>query len=228
MKSPIIKFAAAALILVVIILGMERFGINSSSVAWGDISEHFTSVPFFNLTIYTKENSSSKISKMQIWKSEDSRVRVESENATSFIDLKGTVNKIITFDQNSKSSVQIEGVSFSQSANAPNMSLMVILWDMMNTEGQFSLDTLIKNFPSNVNGITLVTAAETAASKEIILFEAKSLTTPEHLTIWALRESKLPLLMQFRDPRSGDFGDFIFNYSQKMDPSFFDSESFKK
>jgi hypothetical protein len=71
-----------------------------------------------------------------------------------------------------------------------------------------------------------VEAADTVASKEIIVFEAKSQNTPQYLTIWVLRESKLPLLMQFRDPISGEYGDFIFNYSQKMEPSFFDPETF--
>ena len=228
MKNPITKLAAAAVILVVIFLGMEILGINSSSIAWGDISEHFASVPFFNLTIYTNENTSSKIRKTQMWKSEDSRVRVESENVISFIDLKGRANKITIFDQNSVSALQMEGMSLSQSANAPNISLIVILWNMMNTKGQFSLDTLIKNFPSNVGEILPVETSDIAASKEIIVFEAKSQTTPEYLRIWVLRESKLPLIMEYKDPRSGDFGDLIFNYSQKMDPSFFDPDAFKK
>ncbi len=228
MKSLVTKLAAAAVILIAVFIGMEIFGINNSSIAWGDISKHFESVPFFNLTTYIREDDSSEIRKIQIWKSEDSRVRGQAENGITFVDLKDGKIKLTTFDQHSESKLEAVDISIRQSAKDPNISLTAILWDTLCTKGQFSLDTLIKSFPSNVSGITPVEAADTVASKEIIVFEAKSQTTPQYLTIWALRESKLPLLMQFRDPRSGEYGDFIFNYSHKMEPSFFDPEAFKK
>ena len=107
-----------------------------------------------------------------------------------------------------------------------NTSLAKIFIDTLGTEGQFSLDTLINSFPSDVSGITPVATADTVASKEIIVFKAKSETTPEHLTIWALWESKLPVQMQFRDPRNGEYGDFFFDYSQQKDAAFFDSAAF--
>jgi len=108
----------------------------------------------------------------------------------------------------------------------PNTSLAKIFLDTLGTEGQFSLDTLIKSFPPNVSGITPVATADTAASKEIIVFKAKSETTPEHLTIWALRESKLPVQIQFRDPRNGEYGDFFFDYSEQKEAEFFDPKAF--
>ena len=95
-------------------------------------------------------------------------------------------------------------------------------------EGEFSLDTLTSSLPAGVRGITPVKAADTAASRETVLFEAKHESTPERLTIWALRRSKLPIRVNFSDPRKNEYGDFFFDYSERKDPSFFDPAAFAK
>jgi len=183
MKNRITKLAAAAVILVAVFIVLKIFGINSSSVAWADISEHFESVPFFNLTTYIGKDDSSEIRKIQIWKSEDSRARVLYKNGTTFVGLKDGKMKLTTFDRHSELKLKAVNISVRHSANDPNVSLTKILIDTLCAEGQFSLDTLIKSFPSNVSGITPVEAADTAASKEIIVFEAKSQTTSQYLTL---------------------------------------------
>jgi hypothetical protein len=93
---------------------------------------------------------------------------------------------------------------------------------------RFSLDTLIAQLPSGSSDLVAVESAETPASRETILFEAKHESTPERLLIWALRESKLPVQMRFSDPRNGDRGDFVFNYTDRKDAAFFDPEVFKQ
>jgi hypothetical protein len=93
-------------------------------------------------------------------------------------------------------------------------------------DGRFSLETLVKSFPSETQGMAPVEIVNTAAAKETIVFEVKHQTTPERLLIWALRESKLPTRVCFRDPRNKEFGDFIFDYYQKKDAAFFDPNSF--
>jgi len=224
MKSPMTKLAPAAAVIIAVLIGINHFGGSGTSVVWAEIAEHFESVPFFNLTIYIGDDSSQEAKKIQIWKSEDSRVRAYDGNVTIYSDLKS-------------SQMTASARNFAVKSNDPivkwiifdsNTSLAKIFLDTLGTEGQFSLDTLIKSLPPNVSGITPVATADTVASKEIIVFKAKSETTPEHLTIWALRESKLPVQMQFRDPRNGEYGDFFFNYSEKMDDTFFDPNAFTK
>jgi len=186
-------------------------------------------------TIYIGKDSSQEIKKIQIWKSEDSRVKASDGNVTISTDLKKTDMKYADLknradkmtDSARNFALKSNGTILKWMANDSNNILAKIFWDTLGTEGQFSLDTLIKSFPSDVNGITPVAAADTAASKEIIVFEAKSETTPEHLTIWALRESKLPVQMQFRDPRNGEYGDFFFDYSEQKEADFFDLKAFK-
>jgi hypothetical protein len=226
MKSPLTKLAAAAVIIVIVFFSADYFSTNGSSVAWADLAEHFESAPFFNLTIYIGKDSSPEIKKIQIWKSEDSRVKAYDGNVTICADWKNRKGKMTASARNmavKSNDPIVKWIIFDS-----NTSLAKIFLDTLGTEGQFSLDTLIKSFPPNVSGITPVATADTVASKEIIVFKAKSETTPEHLTIWALRESKLPVQMQFRDPRNGEFGDFFFNYSEKMDDTFFDPNAFTK
>ena len=103
------------------------------------------------------------------------------------------------------------------------MFLMLLCQD-----GRFSLDTLTNSLPPEMKGITPVTSTNTVVSRETILFEAKHETTPERLTIWALRQSKLPIRLCFSDPRKGEYGDFVFDYSGRKDPSFFDPATFAK
>jgi len=226
MKSPLTKLAAAAVIIVIVFFSADYFSTNGSSVAWADLAKHFESVPFFNLTIYFGKDSSPEIKKIQIWKSEDSRVKAYDGNVTICADFKNRKNTMTAYSRILAVKTDdpiVKWITFDSST-----SLAKIFIDTLGTEGQFSLDTLIKSFPSDVSGITPVATADTAASKEMVVFEAKSETTPEHLTIWALRESKLPVQMQFRDPRNGEYGDFFFNYSEKMDDTFFDPNTFTK
>ena len=215
MKSSITKIAAAAVIIVVMILGIYHFGISATSVAWADISEHFESVPFFNLTIYIGNDTSAQTRKIEIWKSEDGKVRVHDDNKVIFADFNGGEIVITAFDR-----------STGEPVNVDTHGLAKIFIDILCPKGGFSLDTLISSLPSHTMGITPVKTADTTVSEEIVVFEVKSDTTPEHLSIWALRDSKLPTRLCFRDPRNKEFGDFIFEYFEKKDSKFFDPKAF--
>jgi hypothetical protein len=213
MKSPISKLAAAAVIVIAVFIGIEIFDANGSSVAWADVAERFESVPFFNVTMYIGHDNSTETKKIEIWKSKDSRVRAHEGNTVFFADFSKNNNKFIIFDRTTKKLVN----------SGENVPMFIRL---LCNEGRFSLDTLTKSFPPQVKGITPLETADTAASRETVLFEATHKTTPERLTIWALRGSKLPIRVCFRDSRKNEYGDFFFDYSQQKNASFFDPETF--
>jgi len=199
MKSPITKLAAAAVIVIAVFIGIEQFNTNGSSVAWADVAERFESVPFFNITIYLCDPSN-KTKKIEIWRSEDSRIRAHEGNKVFFKDLSKDKNKFTIFDRSTKKLVNGD-------ENLPSF-----IRRLCGNEGRFSLDTLTKSFPSDVKGIIPLETADTAASNEIVLFRAKAKEiTPEALKIWALRESKLPIRF-FVHPSKGYF-DLFFDYS---------------
>ncbi|MBP7049746.1 MAG: hypothetical protein KBE65_01890 [Phycisphaerae bacterium] len=215
MTRPIGKLAVAAVTIVAVSILLSQLGdvLGSSPVAWADITEHFESVPFFHLTLYIGHETSPETQKIEIWKSEGSRLRAHEGNKVFFADFTRKDQQIVVFDGTTRKSVEGGG-------NAPGFLAMLC------KDGQFSLNTLTASFPSGVKGITPVTTADTAASQETVLFEAKHETTPERLTIWALRESKLPIRMRFEDPRQQEFGDFFFDYSEKKALAFFDPNAF--
>ncbi len=215
MKNPITKLTTAAVIIVLVILGLIAFiGTGSNSgIVWADVAERFESVPFVNITAYFHKTGN-KMKKMEIWKSEDSRIRVHEGNKVFFTDLSKDKNKFTIFDRSTKKPVNGD-------KNSPSF-----IWRLCVNEGRFSLDTLTKNFPSDVKGIIHLETADTAASNEIVLFGAKAKEIPpERLKIWALRKSKLPIRFFVR-PDEG-YMDLFFDYSEQKDAAFFDPETFK-
>lgn len=214
MRNPIAKLAAAAVIIFVVFIGADQFWSNGSSIAWAEVAERFGSVPFFNLTIYIGNDTSAETKRIDIWKSEKSKIRVHEGDTVIFADFSDGKSEVAAFDRLSKKSVESHG-------------LAGIFLDVFCKDGQFSLNILTQSFPGGVRDMTPVQTADTAASKETVVFEAKHESTPERLLIWALRESKLPVRLCFSDPRSNERGDFLFDYSENKDDTFFDPNAFK-
>jgi hypothetical protein len=103
-----------------------------------------------------------------------------------------------------------------------------VFLDILCPADRFSLDTLVARFPDGVEDLTAIETADTPASREMVFFEATHESTPERLLIWALRDSKLPIQLRFFDPRSGERGDFFFDYTDKKPSTFFDPEAFER
>ncbi|MHC4537310.1 MAG: hypothetical protein ACYS6K_25505 [Planctomycetota bacterium] len=217
MKSPITKLAAAALIIIAVFVGIDQFDTNSSSVAWADVAERFESVPFIKITIYLLFDPSNKTKKIEIWKSEDSRIRAHEGNKVFFADISKHKNEFTIFDRSTKKLLNGD-------ENLPTFT-STFIWRLCSKEGRFSLDTLTKSFPSDVKGIIPLETADTAASKETILFRAKAKEiSPERLKIWALRKSKLPIRFFVRP--EGGYMDLFFDYSEHKEAAFFDPVAF--
>ena len=213
MKSPITKLAAAAVIIIAVFIGIDQLGTNRSSVVWADVAERFESVPFFNITAYIRKPAT-KTKKIEIWRSEDSRIRAHEGNKVFFADFSKDKNKFTIFDRSTKKLV-----------NSDENLLPGFIRRLCNKKGRFSLDTLTKSFPSDVKGIIPLETADTAASNETVLFRAKAKEiTPEALKIWALRKSKLPIRF-FVSPEDG-YIDLFFDYSEQKDAAFFDPAAF--
>jgi len=218
MKSPITKLAvAAAVVVIAALITINLFGGGVTNVAWAEITERFESVPFFSLTIYIGYDMSAQARKIEIWKSEDGRVRAHDGNNVIFADFSGGKNVVLAFDRTTKQPVP---------ENPYDLARMFI--GILCPDGRFSLETLVKSFPSETQGMAPVEIENTAAAKETIVFEVKHQTTPERLLIWALRESKLPTRVRFQDPRNHECGDFVFDYSEKKDAAFFDPNTFRE
>jgi len=216
MKSPITKLVAAAVIIIAVFVGIEQFDTDSSSVVWADVAERFESVPFINITVYIRKPAT-KTKKIEIWKSEDSRIRAHEGNTVFFADISKHKNEFTIFDRSTKKLLNGD-------ENLPAF-ICTFIWELCSKEGRFSLDTLTKSFPSDVKGIIPLETADTAASKETVLFRAKAKEiAPARLKIWALRKSKLPIRFFVRP--EGGYMDLFFDYSEHKEAAFFDPVAF--
>jgi hypothetical protein len=215
MKNSKTKLAAAAVIIVAVLISINPFGNSKTSVLWADVAERFESVPFFHLTTYFGHDTSAVSEQVEIWKSEDGRVRVHGEDTVIFADFNKKEGKVLSFYRSTKEPKVSDGT-------APKFVTLLC------KEGRFSLDTLTNSLPPEIKDITPIASDDTAVSRETVLFEAKHETTPERFTIWALRRSKLPIRLRYQDPRESEYGDFFFDYSERKDPSFFDPAAFAK
>ena len=218
MKSPITKLAAAAVIIIALFVGISHFGGSVENVAWADVEERFESVPFFNVTMYVgwgpySEDQKLEFHKTEIWTSENSQLRAHSndEEEVIFADFADGNNVVVAFDSSTK-----------QPLNADRMAKLANSFHgFLRPKGEFSLDTLLD---SDDKGITPVETADTAASKETVLFEVKHETA--QVSIWALRKSKLPMRASLSDTKNKVYVDMLFNYSEKKDAKFFDPNAF--
>lgn len=214
MKNPKIKLAAVAIIVIAVFIGINPFGNSKTNIVWADVAEKFESVPFFHLTIYAGSDKSRPNKRVEIWKSEDGRVRAHEDNEVIFAKFSDGQPEIVGFDRSTREPVQTMGLTF---------------WFLQDLRlgGRFSLKTLIDSMPSDTKELIPVETTETVASRDIVVFEARCSPAGEGLFIWALRESKLPIQMRFHDPRNNEYGDFLFDYSRPKDADFFDPNAFK-
>jgi len=219
MKSPITKLAAAAVIIIALFVGISHFGGSVESVAWADVEERFESVPFFNVTMYVgwgpySQDQKLEFHKTETWKSENGQTRTHLRDEVIFAEFVDGNNVVVAFDSSTKQPLNADRMAkVANSSGFPSAK-----------KREFSLDTLLMDFPSDDKGITPVETADTAASKETVLFEVKHETV--QVSIWALRKSKLPMRASLSDTKNKVYADMLFNYSEKKDAKFFDPNAF--
>ncbi|UCD51356.1 MAG: hypothetical protein JSW27_01740 [Phycisphaerales bacterium] len=223
MKSPMIKLAAAAIIIAVPIV-LSQFDSSLENVAWSDVAERFASVPFFSVTIYLGYETSAEAKKIEIWKSEDSLIRAHEggkvlfasavDDPSAIFDFGNASGQVVAFDRSTKQAVEADGMAR-------------LFLRLLCPKGRFSLNTLLASAGDEME-ITTVAADDATTSAETIVYDGNHKSTPERVRIWALRRSRLPVRLRFEDPRNGECADLLFNYTDKKDAAFFSPEVFKQ
>jgi len=213
MKRRITKLAAAAVIIIAVLIGINQFGgsIDGASVAWADVAERFRSVPFFSTVIYMKEDALSEPKQIELWMGQacQSRMRIGSQVVFG---QGGKVTK--AFDVKSRREAEPESTAEALLGRLGGM-------------GEFSLDTVIRSISGGkLVDVTPEVNSDAVISKDLVVFDLKSKISPEWLRIWALRSSKLPVRVRMWDPRDGGCVDAIMNYSRQQADEFFDPDSY--
>ena len=211
---PLIKLAAAAVIVIVIIFGFEKF--SNSSIAWADVVEKFQSVSFFNATFYLKENTSAEPVQIDVWMGRGGKARIK-------------VKEQVLFAKNGK---LISGFNYVNKKELDDDNFDIQARSVISLLGEsdsFSLDTVVQNMSRGVlKEITPLINSEAVISEDIVVFDLTSDLYPQWLRIWALRESKLPIRILAWNPENGQSQDVVLTYTKEQSESFFDSDAYQK
>jgi len=212
MKSKITKFAAAAVVIIAALIGINQFGgsIDGNSVAWASIAERFRSVSFFKATIYIKEDALDRPVQIEVWRNRQGLARLRYGSQVVF----ARDGKVIqAFDLESKSQTEPSG-------------MLVAILAQFGTD-EFSLETVVQAISGGqLVNVTPLVNAEASISKDIVVFDIEHEGSPQWFRIWALRESKLPTHIRMWDPRDGECADMILTYSKEQQDIFFDPQAF--
>ena len=111
MKSPFTKLVAAAAIVIAVPVILSQFGTSLESVAWAEVAKRFESVPFFNVTIYLSEEPSAEARRIDIWKSENGRVRAQEGNTVVFSDFVDGKRTTVAFDRSTKQPAHLNSMA---------------------------------------------------------------------------------------------------------------------
>ena len=152
MKSRITKFAAAAVIIIAVLIGINQFGgsIDGTSVVWASIAERFRSVPFFKATMYMKENALDRPVQIELWRNSQGLARIRYGNQIVF----AKDGKVIqAFDLESKSQTEPHG-------------MLVGILAMLGAD-KFSLETVVQGISGGqLVNVTPLVNAEASISED--------------------------------------------------------------
>jgi len=209
MKSRITKLSAAAVIIIVVLFCIHQFSV--SSVAWASVAERFRSAPFFNATIYFKEDATAQPEQIELWMNREGLARLRYDNRVAF----AKEGKIIrAFDLKTRSEIE------------PDQKV-VTLMHLMGDAESFSLETVIRGVSGGeLVDVTPLVNTDAVISEDLVVFDIEHEKSPQWFRIWALRESKLPVRIRMWDPRDGECADVLLTYSKQQQEIFFDPNAF--
>ena len=222
MKSPITKLAAAAVIIIAVFWGLNKFNrsISFTSSAWADVVNKFQSVKFFSATIYLKENIASEPTQIELWMNKDGRTRLLSGKEVVFAE---NANIVKAFDIQNRKEIEVD------------KRARLLLKELLGSTGEFSLGTFLKALSDdnktlsdgNLEDITPMINSDEIISQDIVVFDIQP-NGLEWCRIWALQESKLPIRIKLWTPMDGGSVDVVLTYSKQQSDEFFDPQAFLK
>ncbi|MHC4299279.1 MAG: anti-sigma factor family protein [Planctomycetota bacterium] len=214
--SPIAKrvaeVAAAAVIIIGVFVGLYHFG--GSNVVWADVVEKFSSVAFFNASIYIREDVTSEPKQMELWMNRAGRARMRIGTQVVF----GSDGKITdAFDIKTRRRVEADEHA-------------VFFLNKISEADELSLDSIISTmFGGEMEDVTPLINPDAVISQDLVVFDVELPgDSPEWVRIWALRESRLPVRIRVWDPRDGDSTDVVLDYSREQADEFFDPNEFEQ
>lgn len=208
-KSLITKLAAAAVIVITAIVGINQF--SSSSVAWADVAERFRSVPFCSAVVYIKDDVLDEPRQFELWMGQGGRARIRVGSQVIF----GCVGEVTrAFDLEKRREVK------------PDLQAVQML-EILGATGEYSLETVIRMISGeSLIDVTPLVNADAVVQEDLVVFDIRSEVSPQWARIYALRKSELPVGIRIWDPQNAECVDVFITYSKEQPDVFFDAQTF--
>lgn len=217
-KNKMTKIAAAAVIIIAAIIGINQFGgsVSLTSVAWADVVEKFRSMSFYNAVFYIKENAASEPKQIELWVSSEHKARLRVGSQLLFAE-----NGKISAGYNFKDRILLNEAQYDEMGEAIIQKLCL--------HQTLSLENIVKTLhEGELMETTPQINPDAMISKDLLVFDIDSKISPQWMRIWTLRESKLPVRLRMWDPRDGECMDVMFTYEKQQPAEFFDSGKYKE
>ncbi len=218
MKTRITKLAAAAVIIIAVLIGINQYGgsVSFASVAWADVVKSFESVNFFSAAIYMKDKPSAEPKQFELWMGEEGRARMRVRDQVLF-----TQDGQVTDAFNFVNSARIDSEQVDDQAE--------VILRMLGQSRNFSLDIIVKTmFKGKLQEVTPLINLSAGISEDMVVFDVTTDQHPQWMRIWALRQSQLPVRIRVWDPRDGSAVDIFITYSKEQPDKFFDAKAYEE
>ncbi len=207
-------WAVAGLMLFAVAVGYVFSG--QYNPTWADVMERFASVPVAHATVYVRFNAISEPIQLELWMGEGSKVRMRAGNRMVFGE-KGQVVDTVPYGPGKRI---VPGLLFAEE------TVKEFIGRLGNTDS-FSFETIFELIPDLGQLSVPFRNQEASIGNDLVVFDLNSETSPEWVRVWALRESRLPVRVQYWDPRMAQSIDVLLSYANRQPAEFFDPEAFK-
>lgn len=207
---------AAALMLAVAAFAAGSMAVNlGPRPTWADVVEKFGAVHGLHADIYIEKRASGDPVHVELWMGQGGLTRMRAGHEVSF----GHQGRIVD-------SVLLEDAPISpRVAHARNMVRDFV--EAVGMADAFSLETLIEVLPGSTAELEVLESQAPAPSHDLIVFDMADESEALQVRIWALRRSRLPVRVLFRDPSSGERVDVTLSYTDTPPAEFFDPIRFR-
>lgn len=203
--------AAAALLLAVAAFAAGSMAVNiGPRPTWADVVEKFGAVHGLQADIYIEERAGGDPVHIALWMGQGGLTRMHAGHEISF----GRQGRIVD-------SFLLEDEPLSPRIAAARNIVRGFV-EAVGAADAFSLETLIAVLPGSTGELRVLESQATAPSHDLIVFDMAGEREALQVRIWALRRSRLPVRVLFRDPASGERVDVTLSYTDIQPGVFFD------
>ena len=208
---------AAAFIIAVAAFAAGSLAVNlDPRPTWADVVEKFGAVHGFQADVYVKERGGGDPIHVELWMGQGGLARMRTGSEVSFA-RRGRIVDTILLDAHPLA---------PRAARARDM-----VRDFVESVGEadaFSLETLIEVLPGSTAELEVLETQASAPSHDLIVFDMAGEDQDLHVRIWALRRSRLPVRVLFRDVTSGEQVDVALSYTSAQPSEFFEPARFRR